>query len=82
MGCRILSFRGYPVTLICFCHGQTVAHLLIVDRAALPALEPGKPPVLASQEEWTTATWADQHYAFMIAVPDRPAAARRYLPHA
>jgi hypothetical protein len=82
MGCRILSFRGYPVTLICFCHGQTVAHLLIVDRAALPALKPGKPPVLASQEEWTTATWADQHYVCMIAVHDGPAAARRYLPHA
>jgi hypothetical protein len=82
MGCRILSFRGYPVTLICFCHGQTVAHLLIVDRAALPALKPGNPPVPASQGDWTTATWADQHYACMIAVHDRPAAARRYLPHA
>lgn len=82
MGCRVLSFRGYPVTLICFCHGQTVAHLLIVDRAALPALKPGKPPVLASKEQWTTATWADQHYVCMIAVHDGPAAARRYLPHA
>jgi hypothetical protein len=82
MGCRILSFRGYPVTLICFCHGQTVAHLLIVDRDALPELKPGNPPVLASQEEWTTATWADQHYACMIAVHDGPEAARRYLPHA
>src|SRR4030095_15065448 len=38
MGCRILSFRGHPVTLICFCHGQTVAHLLMVDRDALPGV--------------------------------------------
>ena len=81
MGCRVLYFRGYPVTLICFCHGQTVAHLLMVDRAALPGLKPGKTPVLTSQGEWTTATWVDQHYACMIAVHDKPAAARKYLPH-
>ena len=82
MGCRILSFRGHPVTLLCFCHGQTVAHLLMVDRAALPALKPGKPPTLSSQGDWTIATWADQQYACMIAVHDKPAAVRRYLPHA
>jgi hypothetical protein len=81
MGCRILSFRGYPVTLICFCHGNTVAHLFIVDRAALPALKPRKPPLLSSQGDWTIATWADQHYTCMVAVHDRPGAARRYLPH-
>jgi hypothetical protein len=82
MGCRILSFRGHPVTLICFCHGQTVAHLLMIDRAALPGLRPGNPPVLTSQAGWTTATWTDQNYVCMLAVHDAPAAARRYLPHA
>jgi hypothetical protein len=82
MGCRILYFRGYPVTLICFCHGKTVAHLLMVDRAALPGLKPGNPPMLASQGDWTTATWADKHYVCMIAVHDGPAAAQHYLPHA
>jgi len=81
MGCRILYFRGYPVTLICFCHGQTVAHLLMVDRAALSGLKPRNKPVVTSQGDWTTATWVDQHYAYMIAVHDKPAAARQYLPH-
>jgi hypothetical protein len=82
MGCRILSFRGHPVTLICFCHGQTVAHLFMVDRVALPTLRPRNPPTLASEGDWTIATWADQHYAYMLAVHDKPAAAQRYLPHA
>jgi hypothetical protein len=82
MGCRILSFRGNPVTLICFCHGQTVAHLLMVDRAALPALKPRNSPVLTTRGDWTIATWADQHCACMLAVHDKLAAARRYLPHA
>ena len=81
MGCRILYFRGYPVTLICFCHGQTVAHLLMVDRAALRGVKPANPPVVKSQGEWTTATWADQRYAYMIAVHDNAAAAQKYLPH-
>jgi hypothetical protein len=81
MGCRILYFRGYPVTLICFCHGQTVAHLLMVDRAALAGLKPRNPSIVTSQGDWTTATWVDQHYACMIAVHDKPAAARQYLPH-
>ncbi|PYJ02166.1 MAG: hypothetical protein DMF00_02460 [Verrucomicrobia bacterium] len=82
MGCRVLSFRGSPVTLICFCHGQTVAHLLMIDRAVLPGLKPGKPPVLTSQDGWTTATWADQRYVCMLAVHDGPTAVRRYLPRA
>ena len=81
MGCRILYFRGYPVTLICFCHGQTVAHLLMVDRAALPGLKPTNGPAVASQGDWTTGTWVDQHYVCMIAVHDKPAVARQYLPH-
>jgi hypothetical protein len=82
MGCRILSFRGHPVTLICFCHGNTVAHLFMLERTALPELDPGKPPAISTQGDWTVATWADQHYACMVAVHDRPGAARRYLPHA
>jgi len=81
MGCRILYFRGYPVTLICFCHGQTVAHLLMVDRGALPGQKPAKAPVVTSQGDWTTATWVDQRYVYMIAVHDKPDAARQYLPH-
>jgi hypothetical protein len=80
MGCRILHFRGYPVTLICFCHGQTVAHLLMVDRAAVSGPKAENTPVVTSQGDWTTATWVDQHYAYMIAVHDKPAAARQYLP--
>lgn len=81
MGCRILSFRGRPVTLICFCHGNTVAHLFMVDRGVLPALRPRTPPTLSSHGDWTVATWGDQHYAYMLAVHDKPPAAQRYLPH-
>jgi hypothetical protein len=81
MGCRILSFRGHTVTLICFCHGNTVAHLFMIDRAALSALKPRTPPAVTAQADWTVATWADQHYAYMVAVHDGPAAARQYLPH-
>jgi len=82
--CRILSFRGYPVTLICFLPWKTLwAHLFIVDRAALSALKPGKPPVFSGQDDWTVATWADQHYACMVCCPRWPPPQRgHYLPHA
>ena len=40
LGCRVLSFRGQDVTLICFeSEGNRLAHLFVVDRAALPQIE-------------------------------------------
>jgi len=81
MGCRVLSFRGHPVTLICFCHGQTVAHLFIVARAALPTLKPRNPPILAGQGDWTIARWANNQYACMVAIHGSRAETQRYLPH-
>lgn len=82
-GCRILSFRGHDVTLICFHRdGNQLAHLFVVDRAALPKLKPGAGPIFSSEGEWTTATWAEKDRAYMIAVQGDRDAAQRYLPDA
>lgn len=81
MGCRILSFRSHPVSLICFCHGKTVAHLFLVDRAALPMLKPNAEPIFRQERDWTTVSWAGNHYAHMLAVHGDRAAAGHYLPH-
>ncbi len=76
VGCRILSFRGHDVTLICFHRdGNRLAHLFVVDRAALPKLKPGEKPVFSTEGEWTTASWAEKDHAYMITVQgDRDAA--------
>jgi hypothetical protein len=83
VGCRVLSFRGHKVTLICFRReGGQLAHLFVVDRSALPNLKPGDAPFFQREGEWTTASWAEKDRAYMIAVQGDNATARRYLPGA
>ena len=83
VGCRVLSFRGRYVTLICFKRdGNQLAHLFVVDRAAFPKLKAGAAPVFAGKGEWTTASWAEKDRVYMIAVQGDAAAVRRYLPDA
>jgi hypothetical protein len=83
VGCRLLSFRGQDVTLICFRReGDRLAHLFTVDRAALPQVRAGKPPVISTTGEWTTASWAEGNRVYLIAVQGDEEAVKRYLPHA
>lgn len=83
VGCRVLSFRGHDVTLICFHReGGRLAHLFVVDRAALLRVKPGAAVVFRREGEWTTATWAEKDRVYMIAVQGDEAAAQSYLPRA
>ena len=83
VGCRVLSFRDQEVTLICFRReGNRLAHLFVVNRAALPKMKPGEKPVFAEAGEWTTASWVENDRVYMIAVQGDRAAVQRYLPGA
>ncbi|MEO6971128.1 MAG: hypothetical protein ABI217_09570 [Chthoniobacterales bacterium] len=83
VGCRILSFRGHKVTLICFRRaGGGLAHLFVVDRAALPGLKSGARPVFQAEGEWTTASWAEGDRVYMIAAQGDRATVQSYLPDA
>lgn len=83
VGCRILSYRGHKVTLICFHReGGGLAHLFVVDRTALPGLQPGDAPLLQREGDWTTASWAEKDRVYMLAVQGDPATVQRYLPNA
>ncbi len=83
LGCRLLSFRGQTVTLICFQRGPDgLAHLFVVNRAAMPQMKPGSPPVYTNTGDWTTAAWAENGRVYMIAVQGDKTAVQRYLPHA
>jgi hypothetical protein len=83
VGCRVLSFRGYKVTLICFRrdNGQ-LAHLFVVDRAAFPNLQPGTAPTFKSEGDWMTATWMEHDRVYMLATEGDRATAEQYLPRA
>ena len=83
VGCRVLSFRGREVTLVCFHRPDGgLAHLFVVDRAALPDVKPGSAVAFQKEGEWTTATWAAEGKVYMIAVQGNEAAARELLPSA
>lgn len=83
VGCRVLSFRGHDVALICFRRDPNhLAHLFTVDRAALPQIRAGQPPVFSTAGEWTTASWAEGNRVYLIAVQGDQEAVKRYLPHA
>jgi hypothetical protein len=83
VGCRVLSFRGHDVTLICFQRGgDRLAHLFVVDRAALPHVQPGDRVVFQREGEWMTATWMENDHVYTIAVQGDEAAAQHYLPRA
>jgi hypothetical protein len=83
VGCRVFSFRGHKVTLICFERGDDrVAHLFVVDRAAMPLMKSGAPPVFADFGDWTTASWVENDRVYMIAVQGDRAAVQHYLPNA
>ena len=83
VGCRMLSFHGHDVTLICFHRdGNRLAHLFVIDRGALPKLKPGEKPIFSTEGEWTTASWAERDHVYMITVQGDRAAVQSYLPSA
>lgn len=83
VGCRVLSFRGQKVALICFQRSEDrLAHLFVVDRVAMPKMKPGAKPVFVDAGGWTTASWAENDRVYMIAVQGDRAAVERFLPNA
>ncbi len=83
VGCRVLSFRGHDVALICFQRREgRLAHLFVVDRAALPKMQPGDKPIFATSGQWMTASWVENDRVYMIALQGDRAAIEPYLPRA
>ncbi|HEY1770623.1 MAG TPA: hypothetical protein VGG02_10265 [Chthoniobacterales bacterium] len=83
IGCRVLSFRGHEVTLICFRReGNRLAHLFVVNRAAMPKLKMGDKPVFDNENGWMTATWMEDDQIYMIATQGGRTMIEKYLPNA
>jgi anti-sigma factor RsiW len=80
VGCRVLWFRDHKVTLLCFQRGgDNLAHLFVIDRAALPKLKPGAKPAFAGEGEWMTASWATEDHAYMLVTRGDHDTLLRYL---
>lgn len=78
VGCRTLRFRGHDVALICFKRGGgRVAHLLVVDRAAVRGVRPQ--PEYATQGEWATAAWSEAGRDYLLAVQGDQDTAKKFI---
>ncbi len=83
VGCRVLSFRGHDVALICFRRGEDrLAHLFVVKADAMPGMKAGDAPVYADAKGWSTASWVEKGRVYTIAVQGDRADVQGYLPSA
>ncbi len=68
LGCKMVSWHGHPISIICF-HGpggQNV-HLAMIDRSTLDNPPPDSHPVYAIRDGWQTALWSQGNMAMMLA---------------
>jgi len=81
VGCRVLSFEGHAVTLVCFRRDQGgLIHLFVVEGSAIPGLPDRQhAEVAAEQRGWTTAAWADTNHDYLLAVQADQAAIANLL---
>lgn len=80
LGCRLLRWHGKPVALICFrFEGGCRAHLLVMAATAFSQPPPPQ-PVIDQQDGWTTASWSQDRWAYLLASRDlRPEELERLL---
>ena len=74
VGCRVLSFRGHKVTLICFRRGgPQLVHLIVMDDATLSGLPKDGGKTFTQEGEWMTAAWREGERSYLLAAQgDRP----------
>ncbi|MBA4149037.1 MAG: hypothetical protein H0X66_13045 [Verrucomicrobia bacterium] len=79
IGCRVLSWNGQKVTLICFGKmGVEEVHLLIVDRSGIGQPPPGTPQ-FARHDGWNTASWSRGDKVYMLAGRGEESTLSKYL---
>ncbi len=68
VGCRPINWKGQQVYLFCFfLDDGNVAHYFIMETDALPDARTGEPALWARHGKYTTATWADERYTYVLA---------------
>jgi hypothetical protein len=74
-----LTWRGNPVSMVCFNRGDNqMLFLFVMDRAAVKDPPPEKPQ-LAKVNALQTASWTQGDKAYVLAGPEDADFARKYL---
>jgi hypothetical protein len=79
-GGGVLTWRGQPVSMICFDRGQKeMVFLFVIDRAALPNPPPAQPE-FSQVSKLATASWTEGKTAYLLATEtNKPSVLRKYL---
>jgi hypothetical protein len=66
-GCRMVSWHGHPISIICF-HGPggEMVHLAMIDRAVVDSPPPEGQPIYETRDGWRTATWSQGNTAMLL----------------
>jgi hypothetical protein len=81
IGCRVFSWDGQRVSLVCFgIADNKVAHLFVMDRSALTNWpEGGVPQIEAADSGVATAAWSDSKRVYIVALEKGEEDLRRLL---
>ncbi len=67
LGCRLMDWQQHKVSLVCFDLGNGhVAHLLVIDRTALPDA-PAESPVFTQISDVATVGWSRGEKTYLVA---------------
>jgi hypothetical protein len=81
VGCRVFSWNGQKVSLVCFeIAANKVAHLFVMDRSALTNWpKGGVPQIDAADNGIATAAWSDPKRIYIVALKQGEQDLRRLL---
>ncbi len=80
VGCQKFLVHGHGVSLICFAlAGGGIAHLFVIEEAALADPPGNNGPEMNQVQEWSTAAWSDGHMSYLLATEAGPEALKQLL---
>jgi hypothetical protein len=78
-GAGLLRWHNHPVSMVCFDRGdQQMLFLFVINHAAAADPPPAK-PVLTKVNKLLTASWSQGANTYVLAGPEDPGFARKYL---
>lgn len=80
LGCKTFSWKGIPVSVICFERKDGGAiHLVIMNSPGRTRAGTERKPLVANEGPWTTATWRSGDTIYMVALDGSREQLRAYL---
>ncbi len=79
-GAGFLRWRNHPVAMVCFNRGDNQMLFLFVTRRSVVKDPPPEKPQLGKQADLVTASWSRGDKTYILAGPEEPDFARKYLP--